>query len=140
MMTSNYTNKSELYLDAADALMKSQDGHYAVVPHTTYYSCLLYMEHICYVVKGKTENDIRPIKKDGSKTSLHVGLSKYIKKVLGQSTKRNAHRDLTAFTEKFIVLQKLRVKADYKNESISWNDSQKAFQLANDILGILKRN
>ena len=75
-MISNYTNKSELYLDAADALMKSQDGHYAVVPHTTYYSCLLYMEHICYVVKGKTENDIRPIKKDGSKTSLHVGLRK----------------------------------------------------------------
>ena len=67
---------------------------------------------------------------------LHVGLSNYIKKELGKSTKPNSDRDINDFSKKYTDLKKLRVKADYKNESISWNDSQKAFQLANDILDI----
>lgn len=139
MMTSNYKNKSELYLDAADTLIQSQEGQFAVVPHTTYYSCLLYMEHICYVVKGKTEGDIRPLIND-KRQNLHVAITNYIKKELGKSTKRNAYKDLNDFVAKITDLKKLRVKADYENEYISSDDSQKAFQLANDILGILKRN
>ena len=138
-MSSNYKNKSELYLDAADTLISAQRGQYAVVPHTTYYSCLLYMEHICYVANGKTEKDIRPII-NGKQIDLHTGLSRYIKYVLGKSTKPYAHKDLNGFVEMYTDLKKLRVKADYLDESISWDDSQKAFQLANDILGILKRN
>ena len=138
-MTSNYTNKSELYLDAADTLISNQRGQYAVVPHSAYYSCLLYMEHVCYVVNGKKEKEIRPII-NKKQIDLHVGLSNYIKKELGKSTKPNSDRDINDFSKKYTDLKKLRVKADYKNESISWNDSQKAFQLANDILDILKRN
>lgn len=138
-MTSNYKNKSELYLDAADTLISNQRGQYAVVPHSAYYSYLLYMEHVCYVVNGKTEKEIRPII-NKKQIDLHVGLSNYIKKELGKSTKPNSDRDINDFSKKYTDLKKLRVKADYKNESISWNDSQKAFQLANDILDILKRN
>ena len=139
MMTSNYKNKSELYLDAADTLVKLQQGQYAVVPHSAYYSCLLYMEHVCYVVNRKTEKGIRPIIND-KQINLHVGLSSFIEKELGKSTKPNSNKDVNDFSKKYTDLKKLRVKADYKNESISWNDSQKAFQLANDILDILKRN
>lgn len=139
MMTSNYKNKSELYLDAADALISTQGGQYAVVPHTAYYSCLLYMQHICYVVKGKTENDIRPIV-NNKQMDLHAGITTYIKSELGKSTKRNAYKDEKDFVEKYTVLKKLRVKADYKNESVSLDDSQKAFQLAKEILLILKGN
>ena len=138
-MTSNYKNKSELYLDAADTLISNQRGQYAVVPHSAYYSCFLYMEHVCYVVNGKKEKEIRPII-NKKQIDLHVGLSNYIKKELGKSTKPNSDRDINDFSKKYTDLKKLRVKADYKNESISWNDSQKAFQLANDILDILKRN
>lgn len=83
-MTSNYKNKSELYLDAADTLISNQRGQYAVVPHSAYYSCLLYMEHVCYVVNGKTEKEIRPII-NKKQIDLHVGLSNYIKKELGKS-------------------------------------------------------
>ena len=139
MMTSNYKNKSELYLDAADTLISTQGGQYAVVPHTAYYSCLLYMQHICYVVKGKTENDIRPIINQ-KQIDLHVGITNYIKSELGNSSKRNAYKDAKDFVAKYTVLKKLRVKADYKDETISLGDSQKAFLLAKDILVILRRN
>lgn len=138
-MTSYYKNKSELYLDAADALMKSQNGHYAVVPHTAYYSCLLLIEHKCYIDDKKTEDDIRP-EVNGVRPALHEALIGYMKCELSKSTKQYAYRDMKDFTSKITDLKKLRVKADYKNESVSFDDSRKSLELANDILDILKKN
>ncbi len=136
-MVSNYQNKSELYLDAADVLMHSQSGQYAVVPHTVYYSCLLLMEHKCYVVDKKTELDIRPII-NGKQIDLHVGLTNYIKGKLEKSNNYNAYKRMQDFTSKIRDLKMLRVKADYKNERVSLDDSKKSFELANEIISILK--
>ena len=136
-MTSFYKNKSELYLDAAEALMKVAAGHYAVVPHTAYYSSLLLMEHKCYIVDKQTEADIRPII-NNKQVDLHVGLTNYIKKQLQVSSKRDAYNDLRDFTKEIHDLKKLRVKADYKNENVTWDDSQKSLELATEINGILK--
>lgn len=138
-MTSYYKNKSELYLDAADALMKSQNGHYAVVPHTAYYSCLLLIEHKCYVDNHKTEDDIRP-EVNGVRPALHEALIGYMKCELSKSTRQYAYRDMKDFTSKITDLKKLRVKADYKNENVSFDDSRKSLELANEILDILKKN
>ena len=137
-MTSYYKNKSELYLDAADALMKAQNGHYAVVPHSAYYSCLLLIEHKCYIENKKTEDDIRP-EVNGRRSALHEALISYIKCKMSKSTKQYAYRNMKDFTSKITVLKKLHVKADYKNENVSFDDSQKSLELANDILDILKK-
>lgn len=138
-MTSYYKNKSELYFCAAEALLSSPDGHYAVVPHTAYYSCLLWIEHKCYIDDNKTEQDIRP-EVNGVRPALHEALIGYMKYELSKSTKRNAYRNMKDFVSKMTDLKKLRVKADYKNENVSLDDSQKSMELANDILDILKKN
>lgn len=72
---------------------------------------------------GKTEKDIRPIIND-KQINLHLGLSNFIEKELGKSSTTNSDKDVNDFSKKYSDLKKLRVKADYKNESISWNDSQ----------------
>lgn len=136
-MTSYYKNKSELYLGAAEALLEDSSGHYAVVPHTAYYSSLLLMEHKCYVVDKKSELDIRPII-NNKQVDLHVGLTNYIKNQLQASSKKDAYKDLRDFTKEIHDLKKLRVKADYKNENITLDDSQKSLDLATEINGILK--
>ncbi len=138
-MTSYYKNKSELYLNAAEFLLKSQDGHFVAVPHTAYYSCLLLIEHKCYIVDQKNENDIRP-EVNGTKPALHEGLINYMKSSLANSTRQNAYADMRNFVSKIADLKKMRVKADYKNENPSLNDSQKSYDLAKEILSIIKRN
>lgn len=138
-MTSYYKNKSELYLYTASDLMDSPKCQFSVVPHTAYYSCLLLMQHKCYIIDKKTETEIRPIVHD-KQVNLHVGLTNYIKEKIGQSKGCNADEDLRDFTSKIRDLKLLRVKADYENKDITYDDSRKSVELANDIINILKRN
>lgn len=134
-----YKNKSELYMNTAELLLKSKDGHYVVVPHTAYYSCLLLIEHKCYIIDQKKENDIRT-EINGARLASHEGLINYMKNILAESTKQNAYTDMRDFVSKIADLKKIRVKADYKNENPSYDDSKKSYELANDILSIIKRN
>lgn len=135
MAESFYKNRSELYLDAAEVLLNDGNGRYAVVPHSAYYSCLLLMEHICYIGKGFKDIDVRPIVNE-VQTNLHVGLRNCIVSELNKPA--YPFRDYRDFDKKFQLLKRLRVKADYENENVSLDDCQKAVSLAKDILVILK--
>lgn len=137
-MNSQYKNKSDLYLDAANDLINSQN-HFMIVPHTAYYSCLLLIEHKCYIKDQKTEGDIRPVV-NGIRPALHDGLINYMKNYLSNSSNRSAHADCRKFVSKITDLKKLRVKADYKNEFITLGDGQKSFELAKEIIEILNKN
>lgn len=63
-----------------------------------------------------------------------------MKSSLANSTRQNAYADMRNFVSKIADLKKMRVKADYKNENPSLNDSQKSYDLAKEILSIIKRN
>ena len=54
MMTCNYKNKSELYLGAADTLVKLQQDQYAVVPHS-----VLLLPSILCLLCGQWKNGER---------------------------------------------------------------------------------
>ena len=46
-MNSCYANKSDLFIGAAEKINDST-YFYLAVPHSAYYSCFLWMKHLCY--------------------------------------------------------------------------------------------
>ncbi len=55
-----YTNKSDLFMSAAEDINNDTNKcYFLVVPHSAYYSCLLLMKHLCYKKFGiNNENEM----------------------------------------------------------------------------------
>ena len=136
-MRSQYSEKSQIYYDAAVDLMKGS-GYYSPIPHIAYYSCMLRMFHIWYVEKQMSEIYLK-ILPDGSYTKdVHNQLANQFKLLVIERYKKTDVTKGRIFEKHLGDLKKLRVKADYKNESISSDDSKKAIDLCDVILTILK--
>ena len=136
-MTSPYSNKSQIYYDAAVELMNGS-GNYSPIPHIAYYCCILQMFHIWYVEKKKTQIDLQRLP-DGSYTKdVHKQLANNFKLFVIEKYKKTDRTKEGIFVTKLGALKKLRVKADYENKSISRDDSQKAIDLCDVLLDILK--
>ena len=136
-MRSQYSDKSQIYYDAAVELMDGK-GNFSPIPHITYYCCMLRMFHIWYVEKQKSEIDLQRTE-DGSYTKeVHNQLANNFKNFVAEKYKRIDITMASDFAKKLGALKKLRVKADYKKESISYQDSWKAIELCDSILKILK--
>lgn len=132
---SEYQNKSEIYQAAAKLLKK--ECHYPAVPHCAYYSCYLLIEHIWYNVMGKNQSDIciNKNKNEGS----HEYLINQITSKIKEHGRRFEISDSMDFNRKINSLKKLRTRADYKDVSVDYKDSDNSIQLSEEIIPILKK-
>jgi len=131
---SSYKNKSSIYSLAAEKM--HNQNLYPTVPPLVYYSCFLLMQHICYIEKQHTENTLRALPESGMLHGIHEVMINYFKMLLNQQNKRV---ELLEFYTKISQLKRLRIKADYKNCDIAYTESQKAIELSNDVINILKK-
>ena len=81
-MNSCYANKSDLFICAAEKINNST-YFYLAVPHSAYYSCFLWMKHLCYSKYGKTENEIKN-EVDPMKHGTHEIMAEFIRMKLYQ--------------------------------------------------------
>ncbi len=103
------------------------DNHkvYAPVIHCAYYSCVQRILHILLTLGGKTEQDIKGVSTRGS---LHTFLIDEMRKLI---QKQNPASFKTF--SKISDLRTLRVKSDYLNVSVDYDDADKATRIAQQI-------
>ena len=136
-MNSCYANKSDLFIGAAEEINNST-YFYLAVPHSAYYSCFLWMKHLCYSKYGKTENEIKN-EVDPTMHGTHEIMAEFIRMRLYDSAcKFEEKQRAKEFIAKIGQLKRIRFKADYGEESITITQSMKSIELAKDVLKILK--
>lgn len=129
---SNLKNKSEINRVAAERLHK--ESLYPSVIHCAYYSCFQLLKHIWIDKMGKTELELsQEIRK--SPENSHEYLINQIVKYINSKQKQ-----FRIFNTSMQELKKLRVKADYKDEQIDREISEKSIQLCDNIQRDLKSN
>ena len=121
-----YTNKSDLFMSAAEDINNDTNKcYFLVVPHSAYYSCFLLMKHLCYKKFGiNNENEM----KNEVDSTLHGSHEIIMDKKKG-----------VEFASKIGQLKKLRTKADYEEVTITSTQSSQAIELAKDVRNILKQ-
>lgn len=135
-MNSCYANKSDLFIGAAEEINKG--AYYLAVPHSAYYSCFLWMKHLCYNKYSKTENAIKN-EVDPTMHGTHEIMAEFIRmRLYGTASKFEEKQRAKEFIAKIGQLKRIRFKADYGEESITITQSEKSIELAKDVLKILK--
>lgn len=140
-MTSIYSNKSVLFMSAAEDINNdANNGYYLVVPHCAYYSCLLFMKHLCYKKFAiNNENEMKN-EVDSTLHGSHEIMIGYVRKRMTQScTSIMDKKKVVEFANKIGQLKKLRTKADYEEVTITSTQSSQAIELAKDVRNILKQ-
>lgn len=136
-MMSCYSNKSELFLSAAE-MINEKSFFYTAVPHSAYYSCFLMMKHICCTKFGKKENEI---KNEVSPTlhGTHEIMIEFIRnKMLEKAQNHDQREKVKNFVSKIGQLKRIRFKADYGDVDITSTQSSQSIGLAKDVLKLLK--
>ena len=139
-MMSIYTNKSDLFMSAAEDINNDTNKcYFLVVPHSAYYSCLLLMKHLCYKKLGiNNENEMKN-EVDSTLHGSHEIMIGYVRKRMSQScTSIMDRKKVVEFANKIGQLKKLRTKADYEEVDITSTQSNQAIKLAQDVRNILK--
>ena len=97
------------------------------------------MSHIWFVEKQHSITELQT-KDNGEYTNkVHVILANKIKELVIENFKKTDVTIGDEFGKKLAKLKKLRVKADYKDEDITKEDSQKAIEISERILSILNK-
>ena len=137
---SKYINKSDLLMSAAEDINNDINKcYFLVVPHSAYYSCFLLMEHLCYKVFGvNNKNEIKN-SVDSTQHGSHEIMITYVhNKMIQACTSIEDKHKAMDFASKIGQLKKLRTKADYEEEDITYTHSCKALELAKEVRSILK--
>lgn len=140
-MMSIYTNKSDLFMSAAEDINNDTNKcYFLVVPHSAYYSCLLLMKHLCYKKFGiNNENEMKN-EVDSTLHGSHEIMIGYVRKRMTQScTSIMDKKKIVEFVSKIGQLKKLRTKADYEEVTITSTQSSQTIELAKDVRNILKQ-
>ena len=136
-MMSCYSNKSELFLSAAE-MINEKSCFYPAVPHGAYYSCILLMRHICCVKFGKKENEIRN-EVNPTLHGTHEIMAEFVRlKMVEKAHNHDEREKAKLFISKIGQLKRIRVRADYGNVDITSTQSSQSISLAKDVLKLLK--
>lgn len=135
MAESRYKNKSGLFENATGVLMSNYQ--YLPIPHSAYYSCYQLLKHIWLYKLNKTEEELQTqISLNGAKAS-HEYLINQIIPLVTDSRDLRARRD---FSNKLTQLKTLRTQADYTDISVDRVFAEKAIDLMNDLLRVLRKS
>ena len=145
-MPSNWTqnmstllrDKAILNFDAARILKETPNYHYCSSIHCSYFSCFQVVKYIIVEIYHIDDEAIYTSRKTdpiGTK-----GGHEYIIELLRRKLiEREEIKDASSFKNKIIELKSLRTNSDYLAIPIDKTISDKAYQLADDITGLLKR-
>lgn len=136
MNSSHLYNKAGL-LDTA-AHLTFDNCLYPAVAHSSYYRCFLLMSHIWIDKMHKTLDELDSLCANLGK-GKHDVLIDQIYCSISTSNNSKSYKDSRDFNDKIKQLKRLRVSADYKNESFSRDYSAKALSLMDEIALILKK-
>lgn len=127
---SNYKNKSELNLAAAELL--HEQTYYPPVAHCSYYSCHQLMLHVWYYVLKRTEKELLATKtmNEGSHEILINQIAKLV---------HNKNFDFRSFNNNIGILKKLRVDSDYRDIEVNYSISSRSINICKDTLAIIKK-
>lgn len=127
-----FLEKTKQNINAAQALLAQ--NYYASSVHCAFYACVQTLLHVLFVKlkydKTKFINDIQQ-----KKTGTHVHAFSLIE----DEMKKARHPDIHWFRTNFTNLKKIRIKADYKEESISHSEGHDALNKANAINNIINK-
>ena len=113
--------------------------YFLVVPHSAYYSCFLFMENLCYKVFGvNNKNEIKN-SVDSTQHGSHEIMITYVhNKMIHSCTSIEDKHKAMDFASKIGQLKKLRTKADYEEEDITYTHSCKALELGKFSIEVQK--
>ena len=138
-LMSTLKEKSEMNINAARVLTGDKELCSASI-HCAYYSCYQLLLHIWFYSLMKSGTDLNFIinKHKGNKAQIkgsHETLINEIQKYI----KENNYDDFRVINKSIGQLRKLRISADYEDNSFLYNDSLKAIELSKRIRPILKK-
>lgn len=121
-MNSQLLNKSKLNFASAEYLQKI--NHYCSTVHCSYYSTLQLIKHILLYRVGKSESEISVELNATNEGSHEYTINQVIKHLKANN------KDWRSVNTDILQLKKLRVKADYKDIEIDFDDGKKSIDLA----------
>lgn len=132
----DYKAKQNQMFSVAKTLHESSG--YICVPHSAYYACMQLIMYIWYYKLGKTEAELHQLSQKERQKSHNV-LSNYAISYIMQSSKSGARMDGSNVRNKMIQLKSLRNNYDYKEIDVTYDDSRKATDYADDIIKTIKK-
>ena len=132
----DYKAKQNQMFSTAMSLHNSND--YICVPHAAYYACMQLIMFIWYHKLKKTDTELHQLSSQNNQKSHNV-LSNYAINYIMHSDKSSAKMDGAAVRNKMIQLKSLRNNYDYKELDITYDDSKKATDYADDIIKTIRK-
>lgn len=111
---------------------------YICVPHAAYYACMQLIMYIWYYKLGKTESELHRLSTEEHQKSHNV-LSNYAVSYILNSNKLNAREDGSTIRDKMTQLKRIRNNYDYKEIDVTYDDSKRATDYADDIIKAIKK-
>lgn len=135
---SNLKEKSKLNIDAAKLLF--DELIFAPSIHCSYYSVLQLMKHaICHTIGLSYQDQERELNSYRQLPASPRGTHEYIIEKIEDVIMRVDRSNFVEFDRKVKDLKKFRIKSDYDNIDITFEQSRKAMGYANDLRDQLKR-
>lgn len=137
-MSTLLRDKAILNFDAARLLKETPNYHHCSSIHCSYFSCFQIVKYIVieiYHVDNDSINSSRKTDPLGTRSG-HEYLIELIRRKL---VEKKEIQDASIFKNKITELKSLRTNSDYLAVPIDKTISDKAYDLAIDITGILKK-
>lgn len=132
----DYKAKQNQMFSTAKSLLDNSD--YICVPHAAYYACMQLVMFIWYYKLGKTEPELNQLSSQNKQKSHNV-LNNFAVNFIMQSNRASSKIDSATIRDKMGQLKSLRNNYDYKELDVSYDDSKKATDYADDIIKTIKK-
>lgn len=132
----DYKAKQNQMFSTAKSLLGKSD--YICVPHAAYYACMQLVMFIWYYKLGKTEPELNQLSSQNKQKSHNV-LNNFAVNFIMQSNRASSKIDSATVRDKMGQLKSLRNNYDYKELDVSYDDSKKATDYADDIIKTIKK-
>lgn len=134
---SHLKSKSDFNLEAAKVLINDYDN-YAPSVHCSYYGCFQFIRsklNQIGVTYEKIDRDIASsVQPGGIKLHSHTYP---IKLILNEVEKKSDKFFKTSLRNKIFDLKEYREISDYRNVSVGYDDSRKAYNLSKEIIKLI---
>lgn len=132
--------KSEQNIIAAEFLI--EEGLHAPSIHCSYYSSFQLIKHTLAAFFGisyaKQESELNVLKQ--GKASRGIGSHEYVINKFGGELRGLSKDEYLSFTRNIKELKAFRKQSDYLNKEVTYKQSERAYRLSEDIVGMLKKN
>ena len=132
----DYKAKQNQMFSTAKSLLDNSD--YICVAHAAYYACMQLVMFIWYYKLGKTEPELNQLSSQNKQKSHNV-LNNFAVNFIMQSNRASSRIDSATVRDKMGQLKSLRNNYDYKELDVSYDDSKKATDYADDIIKTIKK-